>query len=69
MIRRNELEKEEIVEFIVGGSPRVRTGRKIHRIARDQVGFVGFDDDWKLEIRRRRRMNSRLARNEDVRRG
>ena len=65
MIRRNELEKEEVVEVIIDGGPRVRTGRRIHRIASDQVGF---DDDRRLE-HRRRRMNSRLARNEDFRGG
>ena len=65
-IRHSALEQEEIVEFIVSGSPRVRTGRKIHGIARDQVGF---GDEWKLEIRSRRRITSMVVRNGDVRGG
>ena len=64
VIRREELKEEEVVKSVNGGIPRVGTGRRIHRIASDQVGLD--DDRRELDTGRRRRTNSRVTRNEDI---
>ena len=56
VVRRQELQKQQILEIVAAGvRPRIRTGGKIRQIASDQVGlrYDSRRDDTSIRGRRR----------------